>query len=63
MPLLYLLYALIRGVAGDIYPYPFVDVTKIGWARTVANAAGIALGFLGLSFAFVAFDRLLARKA
>jgi len=50
-----------RAAAG-IYPYPFIDVARIGWARTMANAAGIAAAFLGAGFLFVALDRLLARQ-
>lgn len=62
VPLLYLFYALARGAAAGIYPYPFIDVARIGWARTMANAAAIAAAFLGAGFLFVALDRLLARQ-
>jgi hypothetical protein len=46
-PLAWLSYTLIRGEAEDWYPYPFVDVSELGYdgvlARTVALAAGFAL--------------------
>lgn len=63
VPLLYLLYALIRGWLSGIYPYPFLDVIKLGGARVAANAAAIAIGFLCASFGLVALDRGLARRS
>ena len=62
VPLLYLLYALLRGAVAGIYPYPFIDVARIGWAETLTNAVAIALAFVGAGFAFVVLDRLLVRK-
>jgi hypothetical protein len=63
IPLLYLCYALVRGSIGGAYPYPFLDVTRLGWARMALNAFGIAVAFVGASFLLVAFDRWLARRA
>jgi hypothetical protein len=55
IPIVYLAYTLIRGpLAGDWYPYPFVDPTRDGGYLRVAlfsAAVAVALGFLafGLS--------------
>ncbi|MEO6802011.1 MAG: Pr6Pr family membrane protein [Granulicella sp.] len=62
-PLVYLVYALARGAATGIYPYPFLNVLQIGWERTGLNAIGIALGFLLSGFVVVGLDRLAARSA
>lgn len=57
LPLAYFLYALARGAIDGRYPYPFIDVSEIGWARTALNAVLIAAGFLIGGFALVGFDR------
>lgn len=56
-PLAYFGYAVARGLAGDLYPYPFVDVGRLGWAQVMVNAAGIAMAFLASGFALVWIDR------
>lgn len=33
-PLLYILFVLLRGHFSDYYPYPFLNVTKIGYSKT-----------------------------
>lgn len=63
LPLAYLGYALARGAVEGTYPYPFIDVASIGWARTLANSAAIAAGFVAAGYALVGVDRLLARRA
>lgn len=45
-PLAYFGYALARGSMDGKYPYPFMDVSKIGWLQTALNAGGIALAFI-----------------
>ena len=62
-PLLYFAYALARGAADGIYPYPFIDVPRIGWAATALNAALIAAGFLVAGFGLVWVDRRLGRRS
>lgn len=62
LPLAYFLYALTRGAIDGRYPYPFMDVSGIGWARTGLNAVLIAVGFLIGGFALVGFDRRRAGK-
>lgn len=45
-PLAYFAYALARASIDGRYPYPFMDVAKIGWLQTALNAGGIALAFI-----------------
>ena len=63
VPLLYLAYALARGAVDGIYPYPFIDVGRIGWGATLVNAALIAAGFVAAGLGLVWFDRRLGGTA
>jgi hypothetical protein len=56
-PLAYFGYALGRGASDGKYPYPFMDVGKIGWLQTVLNAGGIAMGFIVAGLLLVWVDR------
>ncbi|RUT97624.1 hypothetical protein EOD23_28375 [Mesorhizobium sp. USDA-HM6] len=62
-PLLYLAYALIRGAAEGRYPYPFIDVARIGWEQTLINSALIALAFVAAGEVLVWLDRWRGGKA
>ena len=57
-PLIYLIYILIRGAASSFYPYPFIDVEKIGYNKTLINSSGMLVAFLAVSILFVALNRL-----
>jgi hypothetical protein len=61
-PLAYLFYALIRGEFTDRYPYPFLNVSELGWGRTILHSFLIAAAFLVQSWLFVWFDSLLGRR-
>ena len=63
VPLLYFAYALGRGAADGIYPYPFIDVGRIGWAATLVDAVLIAAGFVAAGLGLVWFDRRLGDTA
>jgi hypothetical protein len=56
-PLAYFAYALGRGQLDHRYPYPFMDLGKLGWMQTALNAGGIALAFILAGFALVWVDR------
>lgn len=61
-PMLYFAYAILRGSIDGRYPYPFMDVTVLGAARTTLNALGLAIAFLIAGLGMVAFSRLLGRN-
>ena len=50
LPLAWIAYTFVRGAFVDWYPYPFMDVTKIGLARAALNSAAVAVVFLALAF-------------
>ncbi|UMQ42070.1 Pr6Pr family membrane protein [Chryseobacterium sp. Y16C] len=52
-PLLYLFYILIRGYFSDFYPYPFINVSDLGYFQVLLNSFGILLLFAALSTLFV----------
>lgn len=60
VPVAWVLFTLARGpFASDWYPYPFVDVDALGYARVLVNVAVITAFFFGLAAAAVAADRRL----
>jgi hypothetical protein len=62
LPLAYLGYALVRGAVEGAYPYPFLDVASIGWARVLTTCAAIAAGFVAAGYALLGVDRLLGGR-
>jgi hypothetical protein len=53
----YLVYTLARGAVSGLYPYPFVDVTLLGYGGVLARAAGLMLVFLGMGLLIVTIAR------
>jgi hypothetical protein len=45
-PIVYFLYLIIRGHFSNFYPYPFVNVTEIGYSQVLINAVLVSLFFL-----------------
>ena len=62
-PLMYLVFAIARGMATGKYAYPFLNVMRLGWQRTALNAFLIALGFMVSGFAIVWIDHLAGSRA
>ena len=60
-PLGYAAWTFIHGAFSGFYPYPFVNVTKLGAGRVALNSAGMTLLFLIVGLLLVAIDRALAR--
>lgn len=61
-PLFYLGFVLVHGRWTGFYPYPFIDVRRIGYGEMAENAIGILLVFLASGVAILAVSRLLARR-
>jgi hypothetical protein len=58
-PGVYLGWTLVHGYAANWYPYPFIDVTKLGYPRMLLNSLGLVLAFLVIELLLVAIGRLL----
>lgn len=57
-PIAYLVYVLIRGAIGGVYPYPFIEVNQLGYGQTLMNAVVILLGYVCIALTLVAVSRL-----
>jgi hypothetical protein len=58
-PLLYVAYAFLRATVTNRYPYPFLDVTALGYARVFHNTVLLTGGFLLVGLVIVSLDRIL----
>lgn len=56
-PAAYAVYVLARGELAGVYPYPFFDVTKLGYADVLRNAAGLSAVFVTTAIALFAIKR------
>jgi hypothetical protein len=59
-PILYILLILVEGAFTGWYPYPFTDVTVIGYPRALLNGLVILIGMAILNLIFVVLARILA---
>lgn len=49
-PIVYIICVLLRGNASGFYPYPFINVSKLGMQRALINSLGVAFLFVIVSF-------------
>jgi hypothetical protein len=59
-PGFYMAFALVRGAFDGFYPYPFANVTNLGYLKVVINGFWIALLFVALAAGATALDTRLA---
>ena len=52
-PAAWLGYTLLRGASVDWYPYPFVDVSRLGYGGVLSRAAVLTLAFAGAAAALL----------
>jgi len=62
-PVGYLLITLWRGSETDFYPYPFINVSELGYERVLINALLLLLGFFLLMGVFIAINHRRSRPA
>ncbi|VVP72589.1 hypothetical protein PS918_01447 [Pseudomonas fluorescens] len=56
-PVVYFAYSLLRGHLLATYPYPFIDVDKLGYPQVFLNAGGILVGFVAVALVLIGLDR------
>ena len=56
-PLVYFIYALLRGHLLGAYAYPFIDVAVLGYPQVFINAGGILVGFVLIGLLIIGVDR------
>jgi hypothetical protein len=61
-PLVYAAYSLIHGAVTGFYPYPFINVSNLGYDKVLINMAVLVLVFLGLGLALIGIDRRMGRS-
>ena len=61
-PLVYMGWTLWHGSWSNFYPYPFVDVSRIGLQKVLINAGGMTLAFLVLCLVLIGINRMLSPK-
>jgi hypothetical protein len=62
-PVVYLGYALVRGELIASYPYPFIDVSVLGYRQSLINAFGLLLAFFVLGLIVLGISRLPSKAA
>jgi hypothetical protein len=61
-PIAYAAYSLIHGAVTGYYPYPFLNVSELGYERVLVNMAALAATFAALGLVLVAIDRMLGAE-
>ncbi len=61
-PVCWLIFVLIRGPIVHYYPYPFVDVIHLGYARVLINCVWVALLYLAVATGATMLDTWLSRS-
>ncbi|PMZ90408.1 MULTISPECIES: Pr6Pr family membrane protein [unclassified Pseudomonas] len=56
-PLVYFAYSLLRGHLLAVYPYPFIDVEKLGYPQVFINAGGLLVGIVVIALLVIGLDR------
>jgi hypothetical protein len=62
-PLIYLLFILLRGASSGFYPYPFINVSEIGYAKAIINSVVLCGCFLGLSALLIGVAKRIKRHS
>lgn len=61
-PLLYIVYTLIRGSFVHFYPYPFLNVDRLGYASVLINCVWVSVAFVIISLLFIAIAKGMSRR-
>ncbi len=62
-PFVYTLFILIRGIISNYYPYPFINVTALGYSKALLNGIGLLIAFLAFSLLYIGIGKLASRQA
>ncbi|MEA5425162.1 Pr6Pr family membrane protein [Arcicella lustrica] len=61
-PLIYVTFILLRGELSGFYPYPFMNVTKLGYQQVFINAFFITLAFMFVSLIYIGIAKMKTNK-
>lgn len=57
-PILYIVYTLLHGIMTNFYPYPFIDVTKLGFETALVNGLFVLVAFVVLSVILISISKI-----
>jgi hypothetical protein len=61
IPITYLAYTLIHGAAASVYPYPFFNVIKYGYASVLSLMGGVIVSGYVVALIYYGVERLRSR--
>ncbi|HEU5290207.1 MAG TPA: Pr6Pr family membrane protein [Cyclobacteriaceae bacterium] len=61
-PLIYVVYTLLHGWYTGFYPYPFIDINKLGFDQAMLNGLFVLLSIIVLSFVLITAKRMMKRE-
>ena len=62
-PLVYLGYTLLRGPMAQWYPYPFIDVIKLGYSKVLLNSAMVCAVFVVFAVLFIGISKMMNKRS
>ena len=60
-PFIYALYVLIRGKMSGFYPYPFIDMKKLGFSKVILNCGILMIVFFVFSLLLIGIGKLMKK--
>ncbi|RYJ38825.1 MULTISPECIES: Pr6Pr family membrane protein [Flavobacterium] len=57
-PIIYMIYTLFHGFISSFYPYPFIDVTKLGLQTALINGVFVLIAFVVLSVILISISKI-----
>lgn len=60
-PFVYLMFIMFRGTVSGFYPYPFINVTDLGYNKIFLNSFILLIAFLFISLLLVAIAKMITR--
>lgn len=60
LPVLYVGWTLLHGAYSGYYPYPFVNVSRLGYEQVLINIGGLIVAFVALMLALIGIGRLVS---
>ncbi|WP_294966091.1 Pr6Pr family membrane protein [uncultured Flavobacterium sp.] len=62
-PIIYMIYTLFHGFISSFYPYPFIDVTKLGLETALINGVFVLIAFVVLSIILISISKIRTKTA
>lgn len=60
-PFAYVIYILIRGEISGLYPYPFLNVYKLGYSKVLINIFYVSIAYIVVGLIVIVLDKLFSK--